>query len=542
MTLQILLTISEIGQNLATPFNTPWSFDGTHIDEIAPNFETTIEEITKLCNDIETHKSSAIELLSSKVLKDAFCILTHQFTHLINLVSQKGIFPETWKSAKVIPLFKGGDKSEVSNYRPISLLPLPSKIIEKVIHSRLTEFYSIHNILTGNQDGFRKGRSTIDTIANFTDDISVNINKGECTLAAFVDFKKAFDTVYHDILIQKLKYTGVQGKNLDLLTNYLSNRSQITFANSKISSSHAISCGVPKGSILGPLLFLVYINDFTNVLRNTPTRLYADDTVVYINDVNVKLARQNLQISLNKLHLWCNKNKLTINIGKTKTMIFGSRKYVKQMHAVKLDINNIQLECVHTFKYLGVTLDMELKYNAHASTVYKLASHKVNTLRLIRPYIDEQTALQIYKMKILPYIDYGDIFDMSANNESLEALQKVQYRAIRTCLKTDIRTARIELLNRAQLPLLAFRRTVHLRNYMYKRSKNKKYLAPKTVNTRIHQAPVLTVPKSDTNALDRSILVKGGVEWNNLDLENRNSESYDSFKRKQRKWLNSKIP
>ena len=541
MTLQILLTISEIGQNLATPFNTPWSFDGTHIDEIAPNFETTIEEITKLCNDIETHKSSAIELLSSKVLKDAFCILTHQFTHLINLVSQKGIFPETWKSAKVIPLFKGGDKSKVSNYRPISLLPLPSKIIEKVIHSRLTEFYSIHNILTDNQDGFRKGRSTIDTIANFTDDISVNINKGECTLAAFVDFKKAFDTVYHDILIQKLKYTGVQGKNLDLLTNYLSNRSQITFANSKIASSHAISCGVPKGSILGPLLFLVYINDFTNVLRNTPTRLYADDTVVYINDVNVKL-EQNLQISLNKLHLWCNKNKLTINIGKTKTMIFGSRKYVKQMHAVKLDINNIQLECVHTFKYLGVTLDMELKYNAHASTVYKLASHKVNTLRLIRPYIDEQTALQIYKMKILPYIDYGDIFYMSANNESLEALQKVQYRAIRTCLKTDIRTARIELLNRAQLPLLAFRRTVHLRNYMYKRSKNKKYLAPKTVNTRIHQAPVLTVPKSDTNALDRSILVKGGVEWNNLDLENRNSESYDSFKRKQRKWLNSKIP
>ena len=212
------------------------------------------------------------------------------------------------------------------------------------------------------------------------------------------------------------------------------------------------------------------------------------------------------------------------------------------MHAVNLHLNNINLECVHTFKYLGVTLDMELKYNAHASTVYKLASHKINTLRLIRPYIDEHTALQIYKMKILPYIDYGDIFYMSASTESLETLRKVQNRALRTCLKANLQTPRVELLNRANLPLLAFRRTVHLRNYMYKRSKNKKYLATPKANTRLHQAPVFVVPKSDTKTLDRSILVKGGQEWNNLDAEIRNLETYSSFRWAQRKWLNSMIP
>ena len=244
--------------------------------------------------------------MSSRVLKDAFCILTHQLTHLINLILRKGTFPKNWKNAKVIPLYKGGDKSEVSNYRPISLLPLPSKTIEKVIHSRLTEFYTMHNVLTDNQDGFRKGRSTIDTIANFTDDISLNINKGECTIAAFVDFKKAFDTVNHDILIQKLKHTGVRGLKLDLLVNYLSNRAQITFANSKILSNHSITCGVPQGSILGPLLFLVYINNLTNILGNTQTRLYADDTVIYTNHIDVVSAGNRLQTSLNTLQTWCN--------------------------------------------------------------------------------------------------------------------------------------------------------------------------------------------------------------------------------------------
>ena len=153
------------------------------------------------------------------------------------------------------------------------------------------------------------------------------------------------------------------------MIDYLNNRSQITLANSKASSSHVITCGVPQGSILGPLLFLVYINDLTDTLDNTSIRHYADDTVIFTNNVSVEVATERLQVSLNKLHNWCMKNQLTVNVGKTETMIFGSRKYVKQMHSVKLEIDNKQLECVHTFKYLGVTLDMELKYNAHA---YKL--------------------------------------------------------------------------------------------------------------------------------------------------------------------------
>ena len=223
-------------------------------------------------------------------------------------------------------------------------------------------------------------------------------------------------------------------------------------------------------------------------------------------------------------------------------MTFGSRKFIKQHISPTIKIGNEPLDNVQTFKYLGVILDRELKFNAHAQNIYKLATYKVNTLRKIRPYIDETTALTIYKMKILPYLDYGDIFYMSANAEHLEDIRKLQYRALRICLKANIRTARVELLTRANLPLLAFRRTVHLRNYMYKRSKIDTYLDKAEIQTRAHTAPLFKIPKSDTKTYDKSILVKGGTEWNSLSAEIRNKDTYNNFKLHQKCWLYSMVP
>ena len=384
---------------------------------------TIIIEVLKLCREIKPFKSSSIHQLSSKVLKDAFLVISTQLTHLFNLIFKTGVYPDIWKRANVIPLFKGGDLTNVNNYRPISLLPLPGKIIEKMIHSQINNFLDDNHLLNSKQDGFRKGRSTIDTIAGFTDDIYSEMDKGNCSVAVFIDFRKAFDVVDHNILVKKLSYMGIRGNNLNLLTNYLRNRSQCTLANSVTSQPCSMTYGVPQGITLGPLQFLIYINDLYKSTTTSKMRLYADDTVLYTHSNSSYLAPANLQYDLTKLIPWCNKNKPTINASKTKTMLFGTRRFTKKQDYLLLQIENNILDKELSFKYLGVILDGELKFNLHAAVVYKIASYKMNVLRRIRPYINEPTALQIYKAKIQPYIDYGDIFYMSANADKLDDIQ-----------------------------------------------------------------------------------------------------------------------
>ena len=231
---------------------------------------------------------------------------------------------------KVIPLYKGGDRENVGNYRPVSLLPLPGKILEKIVHSRISDFLDNDHFLSGNQGGFRKGFSTTSTIAKLTDDIFDQINSGNTTLAVYIDLKKGFDTVDNDILINKLGRAGIRGDLLKWCKSYLGNRSQCTLANGMTSSRLPVTCSVPQGSVLGPLFFLTYVNDVQFALNDCGVQLYADDTVLYQAGINSHEAAIKLQRSLDLFVTWCKVNKLTINIMKTKLMVYGSRQKVKK--------------------------------------------------------------------------------------------------------------------------------------------------------------------------------------------------------------------
>ena len=194
------------------------------IDNSIDHFTTDVDEVTDLCKGIEPLKSSGMDMLSSRVCKDAFMVLGRQLVHMFNCSRRRLVFPEAWKIAKVVPLFKGGARDQVGNYRPVSLLPLLGKLLEKNVHKRITGFWDNNKFLSSNQGGFRKGFSTVSTIADLTDDIFSEINKGSTTMAAFVDLNKAFDTVNLEILLKKLekwvKY-HYKGFHIDILSSCL---------------------------------------------------------------------------------------------------------------------------------------------------------------------------------------------------------------------------------------------------------------------------------------------------------------------------------
>ena len=533
---------ANIGEKLALNFDQPWHPTFPKVNDVMGDLTIDGNDVLKVCHDIDEKKSSAIDGLSSKILKHAFLAIPIKLCKCFVLSVTSGIFPDNWKMARVVPLFKGGDASNVSNYRPISLLPLPGKLLEKLVHQKLIVFIESHQILNCNQGGFRSGHSSIESATELVDDIAFSNNRNLSTLVTFVDFKKAFDTVNHSIVIRKLERLGVRGINKKWIKSYLTNRSQSTIANNSISTLLPINCGVPQGSILGPLIFLIYINDLVDSLGTIHARLYADDTALSVAGDDLTVMAEEMQNGLNRLDDWCKLNRLTVNASKTKLMLFPARKDISGTRCPDLILNNTTLESVNHYKYLGVTLDTKLNFQLHVQQVQRLASHKIYLLGKIRYLLTKEAALAIYRSKITPYFDYGDVLFHNANTNLLNKLQRLQNRALRICLNAEPRTAVDQLHNDAKLPFLHKRRICHIRVLGYKRSLKDKYVCRAGRNTRAGDAKLLNFWLARNALVARSAHNTCACEWNGLPPEVRNLRNLATFKRLQKKWLKSTVP
>ena len=265
-----------------------------------------------------------------------------------------------------------------------------------------------------------KNRSTLDALYQLTNQINLNMDKRCITLVTFIDFKKAFDCVQHDLLLGKLKNLNLDKLTLKWLESYLTDRQQKVMANGLTSTPRKTTQGVPQGSIIGPLLYIIYANDIANLMKKCEVSLYADDTVLFTNCKSIEKAQKIMQNSLKTLEKWCNRNGIFINVNKTKYMLFGSKVALAKYkdREVTLKVGKQTVARVHNYCYLGVTLDEQLNYELHAQSLFGRVKNKLSQLRAMRYFLNKQAMLMINKNMILQILEYGDIFLSSLSKQT----------------------------------------------------------------------------------------------------------------------------
>jgi len=349
-----------------------------------------------------------------------------------------GIFPDALKISKVIAIHKGESTEDLNNYRPISLLSIFDKIIEKLMHKRLCSFLDEHNILFKNQFGFRKNNSTSFALIQITEKIKETIEKKKYGCGIFIDLRKAFDTVNHEILLKKLEHYGIRGTALIWFKSYLFNRQQFVFHNGESSRLQCISSGVPQGSVLGPLLFLIYINDLPNISSVLDFYLFADDTNIYYEADTPEKLESNVNRELKKLRTWLIVNRLSLNINKTNFVVFHPyNKPLKQSITLKINKKAI-LEKDHV-KYLGIIIDSTLSWRIHIDNLSTKISRSIGLLYKIRPFVNIKLMKTLYYSLVYPYLIYAIEVWGSAGNTHLNKLLILQKRIVRLITYSDKR-------------------------------------------------------------------------------------------------------
>ena len=392
-------------------------------------------------------------------------IVVTQMTFIFNLSVKSQRFPDSWKKALVIPIPKKGDPASVTNYRPISLLPQPGKILEKLVHNSLAQFSEQNMLLSHSQYGFRKNKSTLDALYQLTSKINTNMDSKRPTLVTFIDFRKAFDCVQHDLLIKKMNCMNINNTTLKWLESYLTNRQQQVLAKDTKSKTLPISQGVPQGSIL---MYIIYAIDITKILKHNHVTLYADDTVIFSSCKSLNEAHKRMQKDLNALQKWCTANGIFVNVSKTKFMLFGSKILLAKYN---LPYNYLKINCqpidrVRNYSYLGVTLDEQLNYEMHAINTIKRVKCKLAQLRRMKYCLNKQGALLVYKNMILPILEYGDIFMSSLSVATRKKLQVMQNKALRIALNSHNQESTAELHKLAKLSKLKVRRKLHVLQFL----------------------------------------------------------------------------
>lgn len=390
--------------------------------------EINQQEICDALKSLDRSKAPGPDEIHPYLLRECYKELTYPIYRLVKYSLQIEEVPTSWKRANVKPIYKSGERSEPVNYRPISLTSCICKIAEKIIFKKLYNFFKENNVISTNQSGFTPGDSATNQITELYNNICLELDNSNEVRAVFLDMSKAFDKVWHRGLLSKLASQGIRGKLLHWIKNYLSDRYQRVIVDNTSSSWASIHAGVPQGSILGPLLFLIFINDLTeNVVSNI--RLFADDSMIFLPVEDPTQAANLINEDLIRIHKWSEKWLVTFNAGKTKSMIF-SRKNKPPNHP-DLFFNNVKVTKVPTHKHLGITFKSDGKWDVHINNIITKANKKLVLLRKLKYLLDRKSLQNLYFAHIRPILEYGNTIWCNCTEELSDQIEEVQLEAAR---------------------------------------------------------------------------------------------------------------
>ena len=416
------------------------------------------------------------------------------------------------------------------------MLLILSKVLEKLVYNRLYKFLTDNNLLNPNQFGFRKGYSTEYAIIQSCDKIINTLANKEHIIGIFLDLSKAFDTIDHQILIHKLSKLGVRGIILSWFENYLSNRKQYVSFNSHNSSRSNISCGVPQGSILGPLLFLIYMNDITNSSQLLNFILFADDTNIFYSHKSINTLINTLNAELVKVASWFKCNKLSLNINKTCFMHF-SNSQSQTAHRINVSIDKVPIVEKKSTKFLGVILDSNLTWNDHLHKINTSVCKATGILWKLKPMLTKKTLLILYNSFVLPHLNYCNIVWGNCSKIKIDSLFILQKKAIRISSHSAYLAHTDPLFKQLKTLKLQDIHTYQTALFMFKHSKN---LLPFFQDTFIPNSNIHSYPTRHRNDFHlsnpklllahRSIRHHGPDIWNSLPDHIKSRTSVFSFK------------
>ena len=397
------------------------------------SFEAVKEiEVSSLIRDLDD-SAAGCDDLSSKVIKLGLDYILKPLTHIINCSLITGIVPSKLKIARVTPIFKNGSKHLFSNYRPISVLPVLSKVLEKIVHVQISNFLNDCNIINPNQFGFQEKKSTSSAVLKLTDYILSSIDDYNHVIGIFIDLAKAFDTVDHGILIKKLEHYGIRAESNQWFENYLKDRKQFVTYNNANSTYKPINYSVPQGSLLGPLLFNIYINDIIKVPKYLNSILFADDSCFYLSGPEIIPLVNLINLDLLNINKWLIANRLTLNVNKSHYVIFSRKKTSNHsaiLNPIKID-ENILLKVKET-NFLGVNLTFNLSWKNHISNLVNKLNKYCSILYLTRGSLILNSLRLIYHSIIYSSLSYCNIIWAKAPKTHLNKLFIAQKRILRT--------------------------------------------------------------------------------------------------------------
>ena len=508
-----------------------------HIPEPTPKIENDCldtveiskEKVEKLLAALDPGKSEGADGMNPKILKE----LSHQLAEPMTMIFRKsldeGTLPEQWKSANVTPLFKKGDKSKANNYRPVSLTSIPCKLMERVLRDSMFEYLEKNDALSPCQHGFVSKRSCVTNLVDILDNWTASLDEGVPIDAIYLDFSKAFDCVPHQRLLKKLESYGISGNLRNWLESFLTDRKQRVKVNGHMSSWEKVTSGVPQGSVLGPVLFVLFINDLPDVVRSMCS-MYADDTKVYDSAIN----HEKLQKDLDNLVNWADDWQMKFNAGKCSVLHIGRN---NNLHEYSIRIHNsterVKLNPSDMEKDLGVYIDSELKFSKHVETQVNKANKILGLIRRSYEYLDCETMRLLFIALVRPHLEFANCAWGPTLEKDKNLIEGVLHRATK-CVPGLKDLKYEERLKAMKIPSMSFRRfrgdLIEIYKYTHGLYNCKSpFEIDQTGRTRGHNYKLIKQACNTTQRL-KFFTIRAVDSWNKLDPSIVNAKTLNSFK------------